>query len=95
MENLTLSSVMIASNLSLNDSFPTIVQQSDEFYVVDEDDNRDSLYLVIPITLIYVLIFITGCIGNISTCIVIARNKSMYSATNYYVCNSIKCLYYL
>lgn len=85
MENITLPSVMLADNSSFNDSFPTVVQQSDEFYVVDDDDNRDSLFLVIPITLIYVLIFITGCIGNISTCIVIARNKSMYSATNYYL----------
>lgn len=80
-----MSSVMIAGNSSLNDSFPTIVQQSDELYYVGDDDNRDSLYLVIPITIIYVLIFITGCIGNIATCIVIARNRSMYSATNYYL----------
>lgn len=34
---------------------------------------------------IYGIIFITGCVGNISTCLVIARNKSMYSATNYYL----------
>lgn len=49
------------------------------------DESRDSLYLVLPITLIYGVIFIVGCIGNISTCIVIAKNKSMYSATNYYL----------
>ncbi|KAL2733945.1 pyrokinin-1 receptor-like [Vespula squamosa] len=46
---------------------------------------RDSLYIVIPVTIIYVSIFITGTIGNISTCIVIARNKSMHTATNYYL----------
>lgn len=46
---------------------------------------RDSLYIVIPVTIIYVSIFISGTIGNISTCIVIARNKSMHTATNYYL----------
>ncbi|XP_043250973.1 pyrokinin-1 receptor-like isoform X2 [Colletes gigas] len=46
---------------------------------------RDSLYIVVPVTIIYVTIFVTGLIGNISTCIVIARNKSMHTATNYYL----------
>ncbi|XP_029160963.1 pyrokinin-1 receptor-like isoform X2 [Nylanderia fulva] len=48
-------------------------------------DRRDSLYVVLPITVIYVVIFLTGLIGNISTCVVIARNKSMHTATNYYL----------
>lgn len=46
---------------------------------------RDSLYVVIPITVIYITVFVTGTIGNISTCIVIARNKVMHTATNYYL----------
>ncbi|XP_029154925.1 pyrokinin-1 receptor [Nylanderia fulva] len=46
---------------------------------------RDSLYVVIPVTIIYASIFLTGIVGNISTCIVIARNKSMHTATNYYL----------
>ncbi|XP_015117113.1 pyrokinin-1 receptor-like [Diachasma alloeum] len=46
---------------------------------------RDPLYLVIPVTIIYLSIFLTGTIGNVSTCIVIARNKSMHTATNYYL----------
>ncbi|KAK2585017.1 hypothetical protein KPH14_008543 [Odynerus spinipes] len=49
------------------------------------DTRRDSLFVVIPVTIIYASIFITGTIGNISTCIVIARNKSMHTATNYYL----------
>lgn len=86
MDNLTFSTTFSTlDNSSYNETYPTVIQLSDEFYVVEEDDNRDSLYLVIPITFIYAMIFITGCIGNISTCIVIARNKSMYSATNYYL----------
>ncbi|XP_074029061.1 pyrokinin-1 receptor isoform X2 [Leptinotarsa decemlineata] len=46
---------------------------------------RDSIYIVVPLTVIYGIIFITGTIGNVSTCIVIARNKSMHTATNYYL----------
>lgn len=46
---------------------------------------RDPLYVVVPITFIYMLIFVTGVIGNISTCIVIAKNRSMHTATNYYL----------
>lgn len=46
---------------------------------------RDALSIVIPFTIIYGLIFITGVIGNISTCIVIKKNRSMHTATNYYL----------
>lgn len=46
---------------------------------------RDPLYVVIPITFIYMLIFATGVVGNISTCIVISKNRSMHTATNYYL----------
>ena len=46
---------------------------------------RDALYIVIPITFIYMIIFFSGVIGNISTCIVIFKNRSMHTATNYYL----------
>lgn len=48
---------------------------------------RQDLTKVIPITVIYCVIFITGIIGNVSTCIVIARNSYMQTATNYYLFN--------
>jgi hypothetical protein len=57
----------------------------DQFSVVMENGKRDSLYLVIPVTLIYAVIFMTGCIGNIFTCIVITRNKLKYTVTNFYL----------
>lgn len=46
---------------------------------------RDPLYVIVPITAIYMIIFVTGIIGNISTCIVISKNRSMHTATNYYL----------
>ncbi|XP_046735582.1 pyrokinin-1 receptor-like [Diprion similis] len=56
-----------------------------EYLKLEEPSRRDPLYIVIPITIIYVTIFLTGVVGNISTCVVIARNKSMHTATNYYL----------
>ncbi|CAG9862663.1 unnamed protein product [Phyllotreta striolata] len=46
---------------------------------------RDPLYIVAPLTAVYLLIFIAGSIGNTATCLVIAANKSMRTATNYYL----------
>lgn len=46
---------------------------------------RDPLYVVIPITALYSLIFVSGLIGNVSTCVVIGRNRHMHTATNYYL----------
>ena len=68
----------------LNNSFKNYIpNQTDDFIPVAPP--RDTLYVVVPITIIYISIFFTGTIGNISTCIVIARNKSMHTATNYYL----------
>ncbi|KYN34861.1 Neuropeptides capa receptor [Trachymyrmex septentrionalis] len=44
-----------------------------------------TLKLVIPLTITYVVIFITGIFGNVATCTVIVRNSSMQTATNYYL----------
>lgn len=49
--------------------------------------HRDSMTIVIPITICYIIIFIAGVLGNVITCIVISRNRSMHTATNYYLFN--------
>lgn len=41
--------------------------------------------VVIPLTLAYVSIFLTGIIGNVVTCLVIIKNPKMQTATNYYL----------
>ncbi|XP_054159701.1 pyrokinin-1 receptor-like [Oppia nitens] len=46
---------------------------------------RDPLSTVIPMTVVYVLILLTGVVGNVCTCVVIANNKYMHTATNYYL----------
>lgn len=44
---------------------------------------RSSVFL--PVCLIYMLIFLVGVMGNVLTCTVIARNKVMWTPTNYYL----------
>ncbi|XP_054724055.1 neuropeptides capa receptor-like [Uloborus diversus] len=46
---------------------------------------RDPLSTVIPMTVVYAAILMTGVIGNVCTCIVIARKGYMHTATNYYL----------
>lgn len=48
-------------------------------------DVGNSEVILIMLTVIYVIIFITGVLGNVVTCIVIARNKGMHTAVNYYL----------
>lgn len=48
---------------------------------------RRSLTEVIPITVVYSLIFISGIVGNLATCVVIKVNPYMHTATNYYLFN--------
>lgn len=84
------------ANVKMAKLFTTIDDHSDagiaSFDRLDDNSTlhfygplRDPLYVVIPITVIYTVIFVTGVIGNISTCIVISRNRSMHTATNYYL----------
>ena len=44
-----------------------------------------TLNWLIPVTIFYVLVFITGLVGNIAVCVVIIKNKSLHSAMNYYL----------
>lgn len=48
---------------------------------------RDPMTIILPITVIYVIIFIAGVLGNVITCVVIYKNKTMHTATNYYLFN--------
>ena len=58
---------------------------SENLTLSDEDDIFYPPSLVIPITVVYAIIFLIGVVGNVSTCIVISCNKSMHTATNYYL----------
>ncbi|XP_023320679.1 neuropeptides capa receptor [Eurytemora carolleeae] len=50
--------------------------------------------LLLPVTVFYVIIFLTGLVGNISVCIVVGRNLSLHTAMNYYLlCLAISDLF--
>ncbi|XP_066994782.2 pyrokinin-1 receptor-like [Anabrus simplex] len=69
-----------------NGSFSTTVfPDNDSFGHPVDRPVREPLYIVIPITVLYSIIFLTGVVGNVVTCIVISRNKHMHTATNYYL----------
>ena len=46
---------------------------------------RQTLDKLVPLTVIYVVMSITGVFGNLSVCCVILRIPGMRSATNYYL----------
>lgn len=45
------------------------------------------LTTIIPITIVYLCIFVFGLFGNLSTCLVIVKNKYMHTPTNVYLAN--------
>ncbi|XP_065225254.1 pyrokinin-1 receptor-like [Planococcus citri] len=52
---------------------------------VEELVLRDSLYVVIPLTVLYSFILIAGISGNLINCWVITKIKRMHTTTNYYL----------
>jgi len=46
---------------------------------------RSSAVESVSLTVVYVLILLTGVVGNVVTCIVIVRNSYMHNATNCYL----------
>lgn len=65
-----------------NASITSSVTNSTPMYLGDE---HEPLTTVVPMTIIYALILVTGVTGNVCTCIVIARNRYMHTATNFYL----------
>ncbi|KAJ9583851.1 hypothetical protein L9F63_021803 [Diploptera punctata] len=70
----------------VNDSSQNWFNQSlEEYLAVTLGPKHLPLRVVLPITVIYVFIFVSGIVGNVAVCLVIARNKSMRTATNFYL----------
>jgi neuromedin U receptor 1 len=80
------SSLTFANNLLSEQQLNTISEE-DELKLLNFPSKREDLSTAIPLTVIFALLLVTGCIGNICTAIVIARpkNKYMHTATNYYL----------
>ncbi|XP_066998582.2 neuropeptides capa receptor isoform X1 [Anabrus simplex] len=57
-----------------------------EAYLLDTRGPKHlDLHIVLPITIVYALIFVTGVVGNVAVCAVIVRTAEMHTATNYYL----------
>lgn len=46
---------------------------------------RLPLTEIVPISIVLVVIFLTGVIGNVSVCVVIVKHPGLHTATNYYL----------
>ncbi|XP_044734830.1 neuropeptides capa receptor-like [Chrysoperla carnea] len=55
-------------------------------YLIDQIGPKQLPFnIIIPFTIVYLLIFVTGVVGNFVVCVVIVRHSTMHSATNYYL----------
>ncbi|CAG0895467.1 unnamed protein product [Cyprideis torosa] len=95
MENRT-ESVLNGTSLPLTDSYCYRYLRLDEngnwsnipeFLECNLGPRRLPFRILLPITGICVVFFITGMLGNICTCLVIARKTYMHTATNLYLLN--------
>ncbi|KAE8294076.1 Neuromedin-U receptor 1 [Larimichthys crocea] len=68
-----------SSHIDLDDACLMEEQYLEEYL----GPRRSSVFL--PVCLIYLVIFMVGVVGNVLTCTVIARNKVMWTPTNYYL----------
>ncbi|KAI5703564.1 neuropeptides capa receptor-like [Diaphorina citri] len=81
-----LADDMIVYNCSMNDSMITSYNWTVEHYLYCmRGPKRLHMSVLLPITIVYFGIFVTGVIGNIAVCVVIINNTSLHTATNYYL----------
>lgn len=78
METLTRSALTLHNGSGNN----TILDAN-----LDKGSKPEPLTVLILVTICYSCIFIAGILGNVITCAVIYQNKSMHTATNYYLFN--------
>lgn len=88
------TSTIINGTMNPNSNFSEFIHQngSGNFTRVPTHEDphfmpEEPLFVLILVTVCYAVIFIAGILGNLITCLVIYRNKSMHTATNYYLFN--------
>uniref|UniRef100_A0A8D8W4H4 Neuropeptides capa receptor n=1 Tax=Cacopsylla melanoneura TaxID=428564 RepID=A0A8D8W4H4_9HEMI len=72
-------------NCSFNLTTDTYNMTADHFLFCARGPKRLPMSVLLPITIVYVGIFVTGVIGNMAVCVVIVNNTSLHTATNYYL----------
>ncbi|CAG9857880.1 unnamed protein product [Phyllotreta striolata] len=95
MAVITVLYVLIGPPIAMEQPKVFVIVQTGANFTLQQQTNYTNseaidLYpfgIVLTFTVIYAIVFVAGLVGNISTCVVIARNKSMQNATNYYLFN--------
>ncbi|XP_076323823.1 neuropeptides capa receptor-like isoform X1 [Tachypleus tridentatus] len=64
---------------------PHINMTEEEYLEANMGPQQITFVVVVPITVVYVLIFVSGIIGNVIVCLVITRNSHFQTPTNYYL----------
>lgn len=80
-------SELFANDGGLNFTVSPILNHNSTTSVKSAQFAPEPLFVLILVTICYLFIFIAGILGNVITCTVISRNKSMHTATNYYLFN--------
>lgn len=70
-----------SNNISISNGTVNI----EDYLALHLGDRYLTTTQLIVLNVIYIGIFLSGTVGNICTCIVIARNRNMHTATNYYL----------
>ena len=69
-----------------NTSVHPLVNYSEELdLLLHMGQRRRDLISVTILLIVYSLIFVSGTVGNICTCIVIVKNQYMHTSTNFYL----------
>ena len=50
-------------------------------------EKQKDLFTVVLLTIIYVIIFLTGSIGNLATCVILRKRVYLHTVTNRYLVN--------
>ena len=84
--NSTLNATLIDERENISDLLTFNGTYDVDAYLLDNWGPKHlPLDVVVPITVVYVLIFVSGLVGNVAVCAVIIRNTSMHTATNCYL----------
>lgn len=62
-------------------------KEKENFLKYEIGPKTHNLWIAVPVTILYSIILTAGILGNILVCVVIVRNTSMHTVTNYYLFN--------
>lgn len=84
------NSVIVSNDVSNSDSggdanFATNITKEEYLRKNLGPQHPLPLTIFVPLCVLYTIIFLTGVLGNLSVCLVIARNPALHTATSYYL----------